>query len=94
MILQALNRYYDQLVQTGKLEKPGWQGVKVSFALEIAISGQLVRVIPLQIQVDGGKKKVLRPQTMNLPAQIKKSSGIASNFLCENASYIIGIDNK
>ena len=94
MILQALNRYYDQLVQTGKLEKPGWQGVNVSFALEIAISGQLIRVIPLQIQVDSGKKKVLRPQTMNLPAQIKKSSGIASNFLCENASYIIGIDNK
>lgn len=94
MILQALNRYYDQLVRTNKLERPGWQPVKVSYALEIDDEGRLVRVLPLMVEADRGKKKALVPQSRNLPAQVKRSVGIAANFLCDNSSYILGIDGK
>lgn len=94
MILQALNHYYDQLVQDGTLERPGWQPVKVSYALEIDDNGRLVHVLPLMTEVERGKKKVLAPRVMNLPAQVKRSMGIVSNFLCDNAAYILGLDSK
>ena len=94
MILQALNQYYDTLVEAGTLERPGWQPVKVSYALQIDDEGNLKRILPLLHEEERGKKKVLLPQTMNVPAQKKKSSGIDSNFLCENSSYFLGIDNK
>lgn len=94
MILQALNHYYDRLVQDGTLERPGWQPVKVSYALQIDDDGRLVHVLPRMAEVEQGKKKVLVPMVMNLPAQVKRSVGISSNFLCDNATYILGMDNK
>lgn len=94
MILQALNQYYDRLVEAGTLERSGWQPVKVPYALQIDDEGRLKRVLPLLHEEDRGKKKVMVPQNMNVPAQEKRSVGIVSNFLCDNASYILGIDGK
>lgn len=94
MILQALNQYYDTLVEAGTLERPGWQPVKVSYALQIDDEGQLKRVLPLFHEEERGKKRVSVPNVLNVPAQIKKTSGIASNFLCENSAYFLGVDNK
>ena len=94
MILQALNRCYDRLVENGKLERPGWQPVKVSFALQIDDGGNLKHIVRLGNEEDRGKKKVWVPLTENLPAQEKRSVGIVSNFLCDNATYILGLDTK
>ena len=94
MILQALNHYYDRLVQDGTLERPGWQPVKVSYALQIDDEGRIIHVLPRMTEAERGKKKVLIPMVMNLPAQVKRSVGIASNFLCDNATYILGLDSK
>lgn len=94
MILQALNHYYDRLVQAGTLERPGWQPVKVSYALDIDDAGRLVHVLPRMAEVERGKKKVLAPMEMKLPAQVKRTVGIAANFLCDNAGYILGLDGK
>ncbi len=91
MILQALVRCYESLAAAGKLEKPGWSMVKVSWGLELTPEGQIQRLWPLEIADAKGKK---RPQMIKLPAQGKKASGILSNFLCENSSYILGRDNK
>ena len=54
MILQALNHYYDRLAQAGTLERPGWQPVKVSYALELDDDGQLLHVLPLMREEDRG----------------------------------------
>lgn len=91
MILQALVRCYESLAAAGKLEKPGWSMVKVSWGLELTPEGQIQRLWPLESADAKGKK---RPQMIKLPAQGKKASGILSNFLCENSSYILGRDNK
>lgn len=91
MILQALVRCYESLAAAGKLEKPGWSMVKVSWGLELTPEGQIQRLWPLEIADAKGKK---RPQLIKLPTQGKKTSGILSNFLCENSSYILGHDNK
>lgn len=94
MILQALTDYYRTLEQKGKIAPPGWSESKVSFALYIDTLGSLEQVVSLQIEQSKGKKKVLTPQSMRLPAPVKRSSGIASNFLCDNSSYLLGVDSK
>ena len=91
MILQALVRCYESLAAAGKLEKPGWSMVKVSWGLELTPEGQIQRLWPLESADAKGKK---RPQLIKLPAQTKKTVGVVSNFLCENSSYILGHDNK
>ena len=94
MILQALNQYFDTLVEAGTLERPGWQPVKVSYALQIDGEGNLKRVLPLLHEEERGKKKMLLPQVMNVPAQEKRTVGIISNFLCDNSTYLLGFDSK
>lgn len=94
MILQSLIQYYETLEQRDKITKPGWSRAKVSFALELSYEGELKRVIPLKIERERGKKTVFEPQLMNVPQMVTRSSGIAANFLCDNSSYILGIDNK
>lgn len=95
MILQSLAAYYDHLVEQDKLAKPGWQPVKVHFALQIDRDGRLVRVIPLMNLKTHGKKQIMMPEEMNLPAQLKKAGKKPpSNFLCENSAFMIGIHAK
>ncbi len=91
MILQALAQYYEDLVQQEKIAKPGWSKTKVSFALCINETGELMQVIPLLEEKEGKKPQ---PRQMNLPAPEKRSSGIASNFLWDNSSYLLGVDAK
>lgn len=92
MILQALCTYYDALAARGEISPPGWCEAKVSFALDISGDGTLHGVIPLKIPTVDGKKQV--PQLLRVPEQVKKTSGVSANFLCENSSYFLGIDDK
>ena len=94
MILQALTEYYQSLAQAGKIAAPGWGPVKVSFALYLAPDGTLEGVSSTQVEQAKGKKTVLAPRSMSLPAPVKRSSGIAANFLCDNSGYLLGVDNK
>jgi CRISPR-associated protein Csd1 len=92
MILQSLVAYYEALAAKGEIPRLGWGKVKVSYALEIGKEGQLLAVLPLKVEAADGKRMV--PREMELPARVKKSSGIAANFLCDNATYLLGIGDK
>lgn len=95
MILQALTAYYEQLVRQGKLSAPGWDdSFKVSYELRLNEAGQLLRVVSLLTEKTVGKKTVLAPRAMRVPAHEKRSSGIAANFLCDNSTYLLGADEK
>ena len=94
MILQALTDYYHVLEREGKIAAPGWSPVKVFFALELGADGTLERVISIQTQQPRGKKTVLAPQIISLPAPVKRTVGVSANFLCDNSSYMLGIDDK
>lgn len=95
MILQALTSYYEALVQQGKLSAPGWNDAfKVSFWLEVGEDGQLLDVVDCRESVVQKKKMVQVPRVMRVPAHETRSSGIVPNFLCDNASYMIGADDK
>ena len=94
MILQALTRYYEDLLAQGKIDAPGWAPAKISFALYLDETGELTQVVPTMEDVTKGKKTVRQPQAMALPAAVKRTVGIASNFLWDNSSYLLGIDQK
>ena len=68
MILQALTQYYETLVQAG-VPGPGWGPVKASYALSIAADGTLEQVTSIQTEQLRGKKTVLAPQVLTLPAR-------------------------
>jgi CRISPR-associated protein Csd1 len=96
MILQALNRYYDILRddQGTDIATFGYSAVNVSFALDICEEGELLSVLPLFDQVQRGKKMVDVPRSMIVPKQVKRSSGVKSNFLCDNSAYVLGLSDK
>lgn len=94
MILQALARHYDRLLDAGILQRPGWQGTKVSFALDLDREGRLSRLLSLRVPLTRGKKEVLVPQVLNVPEMVKRTVDFAANFLCDNAGYMLGIDGK
>lgn len=94
MILQALTDYYKTLADRGEVAPPGWGQIKVSYALCIDDCGVLEQVNSLQTEQAKGKKMVLSPQAFRLPAPVKRSSGVASNFLWDNSSYLLGVDSK
>lgn len=94
MILQALTEYYETLAQSGKISPPGWGDVKVSYALCIGDNGAPEQMISVQTPQQKGKKAVLAPQLMKLPAPVKRSSGVLANFLCDTSSYLLGADLK
>ena len=94
MILQALVQYYEDLLANDKITRPGWTSAKVSWALELDENGQLMVLHPLQQEEKRGKKTVLAPCQLQVPEQVKRSSGVAANFLCDNSAYMLGIDGK
>ena len=94
MILQALTRYYEDLLARGDIAEPGWAPAKISFALCIGESGALRQVVPTMHEEPAGKKTVVRPNVMSLPAAVKRTAGVAANFLWDNSAYLLGVDQK
>ena len=94
MILQALTRYYEDLLAEGKISRPGWVTAKVSYGLVLDEAGRLLQAVPLLTEVKKKNKKVLVSREMEVPAPVKRTAGVAANFLCDNSSYLLGADSK
>ncbi|MZP30796.1 type I-C CRISPR-associated protein Cas8c/Csd1 [Heliobacterium undosum] len=92
MILQALYDFYERMTADpgSGMPKTGYSKAKVFFALNLSASGDLLDLFPLYDVVKN--KKVARE--LDVPEQIKRSSGISPNFLCDNSAYVLGIDEK
>jgi CRISPR-associated protein Csd1 len=92
VIIDALYRYYCNLVQDPDSGVPtkGYSTAKVFFAFNLSESGDLLDVIPLAQQK--GKKTI--PMELEAPEPQKRTVRPVPNFLCDNSTYIIGIDTK
>lgn len=90
MIVQSLAHYYDAMLKRGAISAPGWGPASISYAICLDLDGNVQRLVNTTCETVVGKKTVLRPQTMTLPAAVKRSSGIAANFLWDNSIYILG----
>ena len=87
MILSALNDYYQRLAMESKVPTFGYSEEKISYALVLSKDGSLVDV--QDIRDTSGKKP--RPRAMNVPQPEKRTSGVASNFLWDKTSYVLGV---
>lgn len=94
MILNALVKYYESLLERDEIPPIGFSTVKVLFALCLSTDGEVENVIPLRQPETRGKKTYEGPQKMNVPEQRTRTSGTFSFFLCDNAKYILGIGKK
>ena len=85
MILQSLVKYYEELIRQNKVSQSGWCQAKVSHAIELNEDGTIKTIVSLKHEEAQGKKMVWVPEPLNVPEMVKRSSGINSNFLCDNA---------
>ncbi|MBO4281695.1 MAG: type I-C CRISPR-associated protein Cas8c/Csd1 [Bacteroidales bacterium] len=88
MILQALKDYYDRKsadVESG-IAPPGWIAKELPFLIVLDQTGNVVNVEDTREMV--GKKK--RAKIFLVAQEIKRSSGIAANFLWDNVEYVTG----
>lgn len=94
MILEALASHYEDMLEKGLISRPGWGKANITFGLDLEDDGSIISLLPLKVEKINGKKTVRVPRTMDVPQPAKRSVDVNSNFLCDNASYILGIDEK
>lgn len=86
-ILQALNSYYDRMAAGGEAGPPGYSREKISYAILLTSEGAVAAVNDIRDMT--GKKPA--PIMMNVPAGVKRASGIASNKLWDKTAYVLGV---
>lgn len=89
MILQALTRYYERLLEQGTegIAPPGYSPVGISYEIVLAADGRVVAVN--DIRDTSGKKP--QPGILIVPQPPKRSSNIAPCFLSDKTSYVLGV---
>lgn len=90
MILQALNQYYERLLEDSDSGVPefgfGRQGVH--FCLTLDREGNLVGT-PLDLRDEKG-----RPKRIEVPGPVGRTVGVSANFAWDNTGYVLGADAK
>ena len=94
MILQALVEFYESMAARGEMPPFGWMQVPVSYILDIDRDGNLIQANHTMSEVTMGKKTVFKPVPRMCPAQVSRTVGVDSNFLCDHSGYILGVDSK
>lgn len=86
-ILQALAQQHERLVRAGEAPTYGYSHAPISYALVMSIKGAVVDVAPL-LDTSGRNP---RPTPYEVPQPVKRTSGVASNFLWDKTSYALGV---
>jgi CRISPR-associated protein Csd1 len=97
MILQALNRYYQILLDDPEAEValPGFNSIQVHFSIVLSKDGELLNLTPLFIEEERRGKTYERPIRLFVPQRVIRSgSKIAANFLWDNETYVLGISDR
>lgn len=94
MVIESLVKLYGQLADQGKVGHPGWADAKISFALCLDDEGAVTAVTPLKEEAVVGKKTVMKPMKLTVPAPVKRSSNVAPNFLWDNSMYMLCCADK
>ena len=86
-VLQALARHHERLVRVGEAPRYGFSRAPISYALVLSFEGAVVDVVPL-LDTSG---RTPRPTSYEVPQPVKRTSGVASNFLWDKTSYVLGV---
>lgn len=90
MILQALNSYYQRMLDDPDAEMPpfGTSVENISFALVLGEDGSLRGIEDLR----EGNGRNLKPRKLPVPAAVNRTSGVKANFIWDKATYVFGAD--
>lgn len=89
MILQALVRYYQRLVERGAkgIARYGYSLEKISYEILLTPDGDVAQVN--DIRDTSGKRPL--PRMLDVPQPAKRTADIKSNFLWDKTSYVLGV---
>ncbi len=87
-MLASLARAYERMEKRGEVPPFGYSLQNISYVIRLNENGVLAGP-PADIRDLGGKKPV--PRRMAVPQPVKRTSGIASNFLWDKTSYVLGV---
>ena len=85
-ILQGLAGYFDRVAATGAVAPLGYSSEKISFCLVLEPQGGRPNVQDLRDT--SGKRP--QPRLLLVPQPVKRTSGIAANFLWDKTAYVFG----
>lgn len=90
MILQALNSYYQRMLDDPEAAMPvfGTSVESISFALVLGEDGSLRAIEDLR----EGSGNRLKARKVPVPAAVTRTSGVKANFIWDKAAYILGAD--
>lgn len=86
-ILEALARAYDRLPDAPTI---GYSVQKIDFVIPLRAGGEPGN--PIDLRTLKGKKAT--PAAVPVPGPVKRSSGIASNFLWDKSAYVLGVGSS
>ncbi len=91
MILQALVRYYQRLIENRKgadgIAPYGYSPEKISYEILLTPDGRVVTANDIRDTTD----KKPRPRVLDVPQPEKRTVGIKPNFLWDKTSYVLGV---
>ena len=70
------------------LPRPGFSTEKIGGEVVLAPDGSVVEINPLGTPDKKGK---MQPRRLEVPAALKRASGIAPNFLWDKSAYVLGV---
>ena len=85
-ILQSLAQQYQRMAEKGQAPGFGFSSEKISFCLEINADGAPAELIDLR-----GDDKKRSPRIMEVPSPVKRTVGVAANFLWDKTAYSLGV---
>jgi CRISPR-associated protein Csd1 len=90
MILQALARYYERRAKDADtaLAPEGFQLQEVPFIIVVSSQGELVQIEDTR----QGEGKRRRARQFEVPAGVKRASGVAADLLWGSPEYIFGLE--
>ncbi len=87
-VLAALASAYDRLAERGGAPRFGYSSEKIGFVILLNEDGTPAGV-PVDLRTGTGKK--LTAPLMSVPQPVKRTSGVAPNFLWDKTSYALGV---
>src|SRR6516165_9884061 len=86
--LAALVRAYDRMAARNEAPAFGYSIQNIGFLISLNTDGSLAGM-PVDLRSGEGKKRVARP--LAVPQPVKRTSGIAPNFLWDKTAYVLGV---
>lgn len=87
-ILAALTHAYDRMADKGLVPALGYADANISYVIALNPDGSVAGK-PRDIRDLSGKKPT--PRQMQVPAGLKRTSGVAANFLWDKTAYTLGV---